>query len=90
MSEVLNVAKACQIQTILDAAQRGSRVRWLTANNDIIEGVARALCVARGGGFLGAGDDVRDGYLWISGTFEHWLPVRDVMTMIGNGEFGVD
>jgi hypothetical protein len=90
MSETLSIAKACQIQTILRAAQGTLRVRWLTANNDLLEGTARAICVREGGGFCGPEDDLRDGFLWISGTFEHWLPVRDVMDMIGRGEFALD
>lgn len=78
-----------ELYTILDAAARGARVRWMTDNHDILDGVAR--CIAHdGGGFLSADEDVRDGFLHVSGISEWWLPVREIMAKVRVGAFAVD
>ena len=69
--------------TLIDSL--GKRVRWLDdESGDVLEGVARHIVISPdGAGFLSADDDIRDGYLRISGTFEHFIPVPDVLRMIG-------
>jgi hypothetical protein len=80
---------AVAISTILDATKSNARVAWLHEGH-VIEGVARHLVRdPENAYFLGDEDDVRDAYLRVSSTFEHFLPVRDVMRMIPLGEFGL-
>lgn len=82
------IRDAVAVNKIIDAAQRCAHVRWLD-DGDIAEGVAR--CIAHdGGGFLGGDEDVRDGFLHVSGITERWLPVVDLIGMVARGEFAVD
>lgn len=82
------IADTVHIETIMHAAQQGARVRWLD-NGDLREGVAR--CIAHdGGGFLQSDEDVRDGFLHVSGMFEQWLPVTKLLGMVERGEFGIE
>lgn len=66
------------------------RARWLTANNDLIDGVVRHFTRDESGAFLSPSIDVRDGYLRISGTVEWFIPVREVMRKIREGEMGFE
>jgi hypothetical protein len=89
--DTLTAGDVFNLHTILDAAARGARVRWLADGNDvdILDGVAR--CIAHdGGGLLRADEDVRDGFLHVSGMGEHWLPVRQIMAKVSVGTFAVD
>ena len=84
----LTVSDLVALSTLLEAT-KVRRVRWLNEHGDLLDGVAR--CFAHeGGGFLGKDDDVRDYYLHVSGTFEHWLPVRELIPMVNEGRFVLD
>jgi hypothetical protein len=76
------------LRRVVEIAERGSRVHWLIEDR-IAEGVARSVGDDRGN-FLRQDDDVRDGYLRISGTMEHFIPVTRVMDLIAAGEFAED
>lgn len=84
----LSIADVVALDRIVRACSH-KRVRWLTERGDLLDGVARSIG-DQNGNFLQRGEDVRDGYLRISGTFEHFLPVKRVMEMLGAGEFAVD
>lgn len=70
----------------------GKRVRYLPhPDSDVMEGVARHIVVSPDNpGFLQGDVDVREGYLRISGTFEHFIPVREVMGLIENQVYRID
>jgi len=87
--EPLCIADVLALNTLLTAAQRTAHVRWQTPNGDLTDGVARAIS-HDGGGFLRSGEDVRDGFLHVSGMFERWVPVRYLMTLVPDGLFAVD
>lgn len=88
MSE-LTLQDAGALAEVLRLAESNSPVRWLVPGTDTIaSGVARAI-THDGGGFYREGD-VRDAYLWISGTMETWLPVSQVMAMIRSHNLAVD
>lgn len=77
------------LATIVDAAESGKHVRWANGSGDVLAGTARALA-RDGGGFPSSQEDVRDVCLHVSGITETWLPVVDVMRMLGEGMFAVD
>ena len=91
--ENLTSADVFKLHTIVDAASRGAKVRWL-ADDDITvrEGVARHIVVGDGNwGFPGRERDVRDCCLRItSWGFEHAVPVRRLMKLVSEGGFAVD
>lgn len=72
---------------INDACANSLRVRWAVGGDveRIVEGVARNI-TTKDGMALGSGD-VRDGYLWISGTMEHWIPMSEVVDLYSKGLF---
>jgi hypothetical protein len=86
----LTVADLAMLSELSDACSNKSKVRW-AANGDvsyIAEGVARNFTDANGN-FLKANEDVRDAFVWISGTMEHFIPVRQIMEWMTNGLFVV-
>jgi hypothetical protein len=91
MTEVLNLNDALALATVLDAVKRNARVEWLAegrADLGTVDGVARHLVRdPENAYFLGDEDDVRDAYLRVSSTFEHFLPVRDVLRLVREGKF---
>lgn len=86
----LTVATLTRLATLASAVQRCARVRWLAYDDGpVLEGVAR--CFAHnGGGFLNEHEDVRDGFVHISGPGECWLPVSDVLGMMVRDVFVVE
>lgn len=90
-NEPLTISQATYLATLLTACQSNARVKWAVDGDTdrILDGVARAI-THEGGGFLSRDEDVRDGYVWISGTFEHWLPVRDVLDLMAQYLFVVN
>lgn len=83
MSDILTVGQAVTIGRILDACQRQVPVTWLTESGDIMSGTIRNVEVSRG-------QDVREGRVRVSATFEHWFPMADVIRMVDAGEFALD
>jgi hypothetical protein len=73
---------------IADACANGQRVRWSLDGEHISEGVARNI-TAKDGMSLGE-RDVREGYLWISGMMEHWIPMTEVVELYTKGLFVID
>lgn len=88
MNDTLTIRDAVDLAAIIEAAQRGSKVRWLSPEDAVLEGVARSIGTAEGSFHDG---DVRDAYLRVSlWTADHYLPVRNVMEMYRAGEFAVE
>lgn len=91
-NDVLNVTALTALRILQDAVVRGARVEWFpngdTTFSKTCDGVARSFAHEHGG-FLNDNDDVRDEYVHVSGIFEYWLPVRDVMSWIHDGVFVV-
>lgn len=85
----VSVSDVLALHTIINAATGTKRVRWLDGNNDLHEGVARAIA-HDGGGFLSEGEDVRDGFLHVSGTIETWVPVAWLVDKVKATMFAVD
>jgi hypothetical protein len=82
----LTLQDAGALAEVLRLVETNSPVRWLVPGTDTIaSGVARAI-TQDGGGFYREGD-VRDAFLWISGTMEFWVPVSQVMDMIRSYNF---
>lgn len=75
---------------IIALAHVGATVTWLNEHGDQITGVARHLvkdsCTAA---LLGSQDDIRDAFLRISGMFEYFLPVSEVLDKMAAGAFTV-
>ncbi|BBX30479.1 hypothetical protein B7435_16740 [Mycolicibacterium peregrinum] len=78
---------------VLDGATRGLKIRWMQDIDDpaaiapvpsrggnVMHGVLRRVVDAPGS-VLDArpGTDIRDQFVHVSATFEHWLPVSAVM-----------
>lgn len=76
------------LSTITDAAIHCYRVARLMPSGDVIEGVARSIG-DENGNFLKSDEDVRDGYLRVSGTFEYFWPIRELMPQIHDSTFVV-
>lgn len=89
-TNTLNLRDATGLAVVLDAVKRGARVEWLDENDNVRDGVARHLVKdPETAYFLCDTDDVRDAYLRISSTLEHFLPVRDVLVLVSEGKFAV-
>ena len=83
----LTVRDALDIAAICEAAIHNQRVAWLYGSHgDVMHGIARSIG-DQNGNLAGRDDDIRDCYLRVSATFEHFLPVGEVMAMIRTGEF---
>ena len=89
MDKTLTMHDLTCLQIVAGAAERCAKVRWLNESGDILDGVARSIGDEQGN-FLRSDEDVRDGYLRISSTFEYFLPVTEVMEMVSRGAFGID
>lgn len=81
------------ISPIVDAAQRGAKVRILMGDDPefILEGTARSLG-DENGNFATTEDDVRDLFLRVTSLtgFEHFIPVSELMVKVSEGAFAID
>jgi hypothetical protein len=88
-TEVLNLNDALALATVLDAVKRNARVEWLS-DGRALDGVARHFVRdPENAYFLGDDDDVRDAYVRVSSTFEHFFPVTELLAKVRSGEFVV-
>lgn len=87
-TEPLTLQTAKALGEIIDLAQRGARVKWLVENDNIMTGVMRSVGDAQGN-FLRADDDIREAFVRVSATFEHFIPVMDMVRLIKRHEFAV-
>lgn len=88
---VLNISDAVTIADILRVAQGNKPVTRLVEGGALVSGTARAI-THEGGGFLGANDDVREGFLWVTTHtgFEQWWPVAEMVPLVQAGEIALD
>ena len=87
---VLNYSTASVIGDIIEIAQTGAKVSWVTDDGDIIDGIARHLVKDPDNAvFLGSKDDVRDSYLRVTtkNGWEAFLPVAELITKVLDNTF---
>ena len=91
-SELLTIGRAITLGSLLDACAHSYPATWLAdGDGPIVSGTLRAIVKDdRGSSFMTSNTDVRDGYVWVSGTFEHFIPVRDVLDWIEAGTFALN
>jgi hypothetical protein len=84
----VSIHDATLLADLIRAAQGNLRVKWSKDGGDTIqEGVLRAF-THPGGAFLDpTKDNIFLAHLWISSTFEIWLPVREVLDLMDQGLF---
>jgi hypothetical protein len=93
--KILTVPDVYALSTIIGAAERGAKIRWLDESGRCRIGTARHL--VRGAEpsqwyFLGRGDDVRDAFLRVTTTsgMDVALAVRFLMELVAEGGFDVE
>jgi hypothetical protein len=82
----LDIGTATTLATVLGWAQRNARITWAADGlvpARLIEGTARSIGDENGN--FEFDEDVRDLYLRVSGTFEFFLPIEDVLVWVRNG-----
>lgn len=90
-TEVLTVRDLVNLNTVAGFAQGCKKVRWLDEDDCLHEAVARAFVKSPDQPyFLGSDDDVRDAYLWMSSTFETFMPVREAVRLVDLGMMAED
>ena len=80
-TRILNANDARALGEIVTIASQGFKVRRLVGS-DVVEATARALVLSpENPVFPGPGDDVRDCWLWVTGTsgFERYWPVMELV-----------
>ncbi len=90
----LTLTDAGYLSDILRGVEQGAYIRWYPRGTDSadnpIKSVMRAITHEGGGLWFDSDGDVRNAYIWTSGIWEHWLPVREVMSalrrMTGSGD----
>lgn len=68
------------------------RARWAVDGdmNTVADGVIRNFTKENGMFWTDKDGDVRDAFLWISGMFESFIPVRTVLAQMVDGTFYVE
>lgn len=90
MTDTLNLNELRTLTVLYDAVKSNASVEWLDDNNNHHEGVARHFVRdPENAFFLNDDDDVRDAYVRVSSTFEHFFPVRELLAKVRLGEFVV-
>jgi hypothetical protein len=85
----LTVSDTVALAAICSAAQRSTRIARLLDTGDIFTGTARSIG-DENGGFAGPQDDIRDMYLRVTSTFEHFLPIAELIDEVKAGTFVTD
>jgi hypothetical protein len=88
-SDVLTPTVLEALWDLNEAVAKNSHIRWLSGGGETVEATARAF-TDKNGNFLLPTEDVRDGYLWTSGIFEHFIPIRTVLAKMAEGVFAID
>lgn len=78
------------IGRIADACIGNKPVTFLADNGDTYTMTARALCANDSGMFLAGSDDVRDAYVWFSGTFERFIPMAEMLSLLRGQRVALD
>jgi hypothetical protein len=83
MNNILTIGEVTLLADLVRACQGNQRVKWAVDGDveRVTDGVARAFTNAEGN-FVGRDTDVRDAFVWISGTFETFMPVRQILALM--------
>lgn len=79
----LTLTEAAALGDIIRSCERNGKIALYEVDPDHpLRAVTR--CITHDGGALwfDSDGDVRDAYVWLSGTFEHFFPVRQLLTAI--------
>lgn len=95
MSDVLTISKLGDLVTLDRGIQTGAKLKFYPFGSDSADNpwTGRLRCYAHeGGGFWPNDADVRDAFVHVSGMFERWFSVRELMDAISNldGHLGLD
>lgn len=77
-----------KLHTILEAATNHSTITWETESGSVLRGVARRVDRYDGETYSG-GDDIRDQFLHVSSTMEHWFPIHQVLAKVADGSMAI-
>lgn len=86
MAGPLNVATLHRLAGLARCVEGGKPITRVVGEHTVY-GIARAF-THEGGGFLGADDDVREAYVWMSGGSlfsEQWWPVYKLLAGLEDG-----
>lgn len=87
-TKTLTLTDAGRLADLIRACERNARIRYYPRGTDDADhpmtGVLRCFAHEGGGLWFDADGDIRDAYVHISGTFEHWFKVSDLMAALGN------
>lgn len=92
MTATLNMSTVLKLAELAHTVHAGQPITWLEDDGRVSWGIARAF-THEGGGFLGASDDVRDGFVWLSGGssfVERWVPVSRFLAGLADGSVSLD
>lgn len=83
---ILTIADAIVLSDIIACCSGGQPIT-LAEDERIVSYTARAIVGDdEGCGLLSSKQDVRDGFVWMSGTFERFMPVVEMMALVKSGE----
>lgn len=83
----LTEATVLALAEVIRSARMGFSVTWLNEHGDQLKGVARHLVTnVDTAAFAGSDDDIRDTFLRISGMFEYFLPLPEVLAKMASRE----
>jgi hypothetical protein len=86
----ITYADAEALGALTEAARLGLRVEWIDADNNHHSGVLRHIVHdAETASFLNETDNVWEAFVRITGTFDYFLPVPEVVAMLRGGTFVV-
>lgn len=88
----LTVHQLTVLGLLAEAVEQGRKIARMIGDGEVEWGIARAL-TRDGGGFLTGADDVRDGFIWVSGgnrLGERWWPVAELVERFDRGEVSFD
>ena len=86
-NEVLTINQLGHLVMLDRGIQAGARLRFYPFGSDSADNpwTGRLRCYAReGGGFWPNDADVRDAFVHVSGVFERWFPVRELIDALSN------
>lgn len=87
-TRILTLSELNRLAMLAEAVGEGRRIARL--HDGLVQsGVARAF-TREGGGFLTPDDDIRDGFVWVSGITESWWPVTELANGIDKGTVSLD
>ena len=92
---ILTLDDAARLGDLIRAVETGAKLRYYPFGADSADqpatGVLRAF-TREGGGFIDSDSDVRGAYVHVSGMFERWYPVGDLIRALANmdGRYGLD